>query len=155
MPKQRNQIEMTPEEQDAFLRQGLTLQVASIGPGGYPHLVAMWYALIDGKICFTTYARSQKVLNLRRNPKITVMLESGRPYTELRGLVIEGDAEIIEGDPQFAAKVSMASGSRRPGDEVAAEPLPQALRAVAKRVVVRVHPVKVYSWDHRKLGGAY
>jgi PPOX class probable F420-dependent enzyme len=155
VPKRRNQVEMTPEEQDAFLREGLTLQVASIGPRGYPHLVAMWYAIVDGKVCFTTYAQSQKVLNLRRDPKITVMLESGRPYNELRGLVIEGDAEIIESDPQLAAKVMMMSGSRRPGDEITTEPSPQVLRNVAKRVVVRVNPVKVYSWDHRKLGGAY
>jgi PPOX class probable F420-dependent enzyme len=155
VPKRRNQVEMTPEEQDAFLREGLTLQVASIGPRGFPHLVAMWYALIDGKVCFTTYARSQKVLNLRRNPKITVMLESGRPYNELRGLVIEGDAEIIENDPQFAARVAMMSSSRRPGEEVTTEPPAQTLASVAKRVVVRVNPVKVYSWDHRKLGGVY
>jgi PPOX class probable F420-dependent enzyme len=155
VPKRRSQFEMTPEEQDAFLREGLTLQVASIGPHGYPHMVAMWYALIDGKVCFTTYERSQKVLNLRRNPKITVMLESGRPYNELRGLVIEGDAEIVENDPEFAARVMMQSGSRRPGDAVTTDASPQTLRAVAKRVVVRVHPVKVYSWDHRKLGGAY
>jgi PPOX class probable F420-dependent enzyme len=155
MPKRRSQIEMTPEEQDAFLREGLTLQVASIGAKGFPHMVAMWYALIDGKVHFTTYERSQKVLNLRRNPKITVMLEAGRPYNELRGLVIEGNATLIEGDPQFAGKVMMMSGSRRPGDEIANPPSEQTLRAVAKRVVVRVDPVRVYSWDHRKLGGVY
>ncbi|HZU75658.1 MAG TPA: pyridoxamine 5'-phosphate oxidase family protein [Dehalococcoidia bacterium] len=154
MPKRRNQIEMTPEEQDAFLREGHTLQVASIGPRGYPHLVAMWYALVDGKVCFTTYAKSQKVLNLRRNPKISVMLETGRPYNELRGLVVEGEAEIVDDDPELAAKVMMISGSRRPGEPPAGPPTPQTLRAVAKRVVVRVNPVYVYSWDHRKLGGA-
>src|SRR5437870_12703585 len=106
MPKRRNQIEMTDEEQDAFLREGHTLQVASIGPHGYPHQVAMWYALIDGKVHFTTYARSQKVQNLRRNPKLSIMLEAGEPYNELRGLVIEGDAEIIEGDVALAARVA-------------------------------------------------
>ena len=155
MPKRRSQIEMTPVEQEAFLREGHTLQVASIGPRGYPHLVAMWYALIDGRICFTTYAQSQKVQNLRRNPRITVMLETGTPYAELRGLVIEGEAEIIEGDTQLAAQVAMVSGSRRPGEAVSAAPSAQTLRTVAKRVVVRVHPVHIYSWDHRKLGGAY
>ena len=155
MPKRRNQIEMTPEEQDAFLREGHTLQVASIGPNGFPHLVAMWYALIDGKVCFTTFAKSQKVLNLRRNPKITVMVEDGTPYNELRGVVIEGEAEIIEGDQQFAARVAMISGSRKPGEPAAGPPSEQTLRSVAKRAVIRVNPVNVYSWDHRKLGGVY
>ena len=156
MPKRRSKVAMTEEEQDAFLREeGHTLQVASIGPGGYPHLVAMWYAIIDGKIHFTTFAKSQKVLNLRRNPKITVMVEAGKPYNELRGVVIEGDATIIEGDIEFAARVAAISGSRRPGEEPATPPTEQAQRAVAKRVVIRVDPVDVYSWDHRKLGGVY
>jgi PPOX class probable F420-dependent enzyme len=155
MPKRRNQIAMTDEEQAAFLREGHTLQVASIGPRGYPHQVAMWYALIDGKVHFTTYARSQKVENLRRDPKMSVMLEAGEPYNELRGLVIEGDAAIIEGDMDLAARVAMMSGSRRPGEEPSRPPSEQTLRTVAKRVVIRVDPVRVYSWDHRKLGGTY
>jgi PPOX class probable F420-dependent enzyme len=155
MPKRRNQIAMTEEEQAAFLREGHTLQVASIGPRGYPHQVAMWYALVDGKVHFTTYAKSQKVLNLRRNPKISVMIESGEKYNELRGLVIEGDAEVIEGDVELAGRVALASSARRP-DALPTGPIPaQTLRAVAKRVVIRVNPVRVYSWDHRKLGGTY
>lgn len=155
MPKRRNMIEMTAEEQAAFLREGHTLQVASIGPRGYPHQVAMWYALIDGRVHFTTYARSQKVQNLRRDPKISVMLEAGTPYNELRGLVIEGDADIIEGDSELAARVMMMSGSRRPAEPPAGPPTEQTLRAVAKRAVIRVNPVRIYSWDHRKLGGTY
>ncbi len=155
MPKRRNQIAMTDAELDAFLREGHTLDVASIGPGGYPHQVAMWYALIDGLIHFTTYARSQKVENLRRDPKISVMLETGTPYNELRGLVIEGDAEIIEGDADLAARVAMMGSSRRPAEPPAGPPSEQTRRAVAKRAVIRVNPVRIYSWDHRKLGGTY
>ena len=155
MPKRRNQIAMTEPEQEAFLREGHTLQVASIGPGGYPHLAAMWYAIIDGKICFTTYARSQKVVNLRRNSKISVMLEAGVQYNELRGLVIEGTADIVEGDVQLAARVARISGSRKPGEPANDPPSEQNLRAVAKRVVIRVNPVSVYSWDHKKLGGVH
>jgi PPOX class probable F420-dependent enzyme len=155
MPKRRNQIAMTEEEQAAFLREGHTLQVASIGPHGYPHQVAMWYALIDGVVHFTTYARSQKVENLRRDPKLSVMLEDGTPYAELRGLVIEGVAEIIEGDAELAARVMQMSGSRHPAELPMAPPSEQTLRAVGKRAVIRVNPVRVYSWDHRKLGGAY
>ena len=154
MPKRRTQIAMTEAEQAAFLHEGHTLQVASIGPHGYPHQVAMWYALIDGKVHFTTYARSQKVQNLRRNPKLSVMLEAGERYHELRGLVIEGDAEAIEGDVELAARVATMSGSRRPAEPPPGR-RPSRPCAVAKRVVVRVHPVRVYSWDHRKLGGTY
>jgi nitroimidazol reductase NimA-like FMN-containing flavoprotein (pyridoxamine 5'-phosphate oxidase superfamily) len=155
MPKRRSQISMTEEEQEAYLREGHTLQVASIGVGGYPHQVAMWYALVDGKIHFTTYAKSQKVLNLRRNPKISVMLESGEKYNELRGMVIEGTADVIEGDVALAARVAAMGSSRRPAEEPPGPPSEQTLRAVAKRAVIRVNPVNIYSWDHRKLGGVY
>ena len=155
MPKRRSLIAMTQEEQDAFLREGHTLQVASIGANGRPHMVAMWYALLDGKVAFATYEKSQKVLNLRRNPNITVMLESGEVYTELRGLVIEGTARLVEGDVMLAAQVASTSTSRKPGELITTEPSPQTLKAVAKRVVVIVEPVEVYSWDHRKLGGTY
>ena len=155
MPKRRNQIAMTDEEMQAFLREGHTLEVASIGPDGYPHQVAMWYALLDGTIHFTTYAQSQKVLNLRRNPKMSVMLETGTRYDELRGMVIEGDADIIEDDIELAAQVATMSASRRPAELPAGPPSEQTRRAVAKRVVIRVNPVRVYSWDHRKLGGTY
>ena len=155
MPKRRSAIAMTQEEQDAFLREGHTLQVASVGPSGHPHLVAMWYALIDGKVAFTTYEKSQKVLNLRRNPKISVMLEAGEQYNLLRGLVIEGTARIVEGDVPLNARVAATSSSRKPGELVTAPPSEQTLRAVAKRVTIIVEPETVYSWDHAKLGGTY
>jgi PPOX class probable F420-dependent enzyme len=155
MPNRRASMAMTEEEQRAFLAGRRTLQVASIGPNGYPHLAAMWYAVIDGRICFTTYEKSQKVLNLRRDPKITVMLEDGDTYDQLRGLVIEGNAELIAGDPAFAARVSQAVGAQRSGQALSGPPSEQTRRAVAKRVVIRVNPVRVYSWDHRKLGGTY
>lgn len=155
MPKRRNAIAMTEEEQAAFLREGHTLQVASIGPSGFPHLVAMWYALIDERIHFTTYAKSQKVLNLQRDPKISVMLEAGDVYSELRGLVIEGTADIVVGDIDLAARVARAGSSRRPAEIPTDPPSEATLRSVAKRAVIRVNPVNVYSWDHRKLGGRY
>ncbi|WP_322819628.1 pyridoxamine 5'-phosphate oxidase family protein [Tepidiforma sp.] len=154
MPSRRAEIALTPQEQEAFLAQGWTLQVASIGPKGYPHLVAMWYVVIDGLVHFTTFAKSQKVLNLRRNPKITVMLESGKLYHELKGLVIEGEAEIIEDTP-FTARVMGLVGEKYNGIPAPMETPEAALAVASKRVTVRVRPVDIYSWDHAKLGGRY
>ena len=94
MPSRRGAIALTDQEQEAFLKDSWTLQVASNGHKGFPHLVAMWYVIIDGKIHFTTFGKSQKIMNLRRDPKITCMLEAGKGYSELRGLVIEGNADV-------------------------------------------------------------
>ena len=154
VPSRRADIAFTQEEQDQFLKDGWTLQVASIGPKGYPHLVAMWYVVIDGVVHFTTFAKSQKILNLRRDPKITVMLESGKAYTELKGLVFEGRAELVE-DPAYTAKVMGLVGEKYNGIPVRTDTPEAALKVASKRVTVKVRPDDIYSWDHSKLGGRY
>lgn len=154
MPSRRNQIALTEDEQKALMDEGWTLQVASIGPKGYPHLVAMWYVVVDGRLHFTTFGKSQKILNLRRNPKITCMLESGTAYTQLKGVVIEGEAEIIS-DNVETAKIMGLVGHKYSGAPLSDAPSEGQLRAASKRVVVRINPVDVYSWDHAKLGGRY
>lgn len=154
MPSRRADIALTEEEKQKFMEDGWTLQVASIGPGGYPHLVAMWYVLVDGKIHFTTFGKSQKVINLRRDPKISVMLESGKGYAELKGLVIEGTGTIIEDTP-FTAKVMGLVGQKYNGIPAPTETPEAALKVASKRVVIRIDPVDIYSWDHTKLGGRY
>jgi len=154
VPSRRADITLTQEEQDRFLKDGWTLQVASIGPRGYPHLVAMWYVVIDGVIHFTTFAKSQKILNLRRNPKLTVMLESGKQYTELKGLVFEGTGELVE-ETAYTARVMGLIGEKYNGIPVPTDTPEAALKAASKRVTVLVRPDDIYSWDHSKLGGRY
>ena len=154
MPSRRGAIALTDSETEQFLADGWTLQVASNGNSGFPHLVAMWYVVIDGKIHFTTFAKSQKVLNLRRNPKITCMLESGKGYAELKGLVIEGEAELLS-DNAFTAQVMARVGAKYNGIPAPTETPEAALKVASKRVVVKVNPVDIYSWDHSKLGGRY
>ena len=154
MPSRRASIALTPQEQEQLLDESWTLQVASNGPKGYPHMVAMWYVMVDGLIHFTTFAKSQKVLNLRRNPKISVMLESGKKYEELRGMVIEGEGEVVEDTP-FVAKVMSLVGHKYRGMPIPTETPEAALGPASKRVVIRIRPVDIYSWDHGKLGGRY
>ncbi len=154
MPSRRNAIGMTEDEQRRFLEDGWTLQVASNGHNGYPHLVAMWYVLIDGEVYFTTFGKSQKIKNLERNPKLTAMVEAGTKYQELRGMVIEGEAEIVR-ENAFTAKVMGMVGAKYNGLPIPTETSEQQLKAAAKRVAVRLKPENVYSWDHGKLGGRY
>ena len=154
MPSRRSNIALTPEEQKAFLQDGWTIQIASNGPKGFPHLVAMWYVVIDGKVHFTTFGKSQKVVNLRRDPKITAMLESGKAYSELRGMVIEGNAELL-GDTPVTAKVMGLVGAKYNGIPVPTDTPEAVLKVASKRVVIRINPVDIYTWDHGKLGGRY
>ncbi len=154
MPSRRSTIVMTAEEQERFLAEGRTLQVATNGPRGFPHLAAMWYVVMDGLAHFTTFRKSQKIVNLQRDPHITAMLEAGQGYEELRGLVIQGMAEL-DTDVQTTAEVMSLVANKYRGMPVPAETPEAALPAAAKRVTVRIRPERIYSWDHTKLGGRY
>jgi PPOX class probable F420-dependent enzyme len=149
---QRAQIRMTDAEVTLFLRQSRVATLATTGPDGFPHLVAMWYGLLDGTVYFETKVKSQKVVNLRRDPKVSCSVEAGESYDQLRGVAIEGTATIIEdtaSDEYWAAAISVFE--RYQG--VYTEDMRPAVELMMnKRVVVRIDPRRVRSWDHRKLG---
>ena len=149
----RDQIRMSPEEVDAFLAEARTMNVATIGADGRPHLAAMWYALVDGAPVFWTYGKSQKIVNLRRDPRITCLVETGETYNELRGVELVGDAVILD-DRQDVMAVGRAVFERYTGPFSETD-LPGLEQIGAKRVAVRIDVRKVVSWDHAKLGGAY
>jgi PPOX class probable F420-dependent enzyme len=150
----RDQIRMTDDEVRAFLESGRSLQVASINRDGTPHLVTMWYAIQGGKVAFWTYGKSQKVLNLRRDPRLTVLVESGDVYEELRGVSIAGRATVVD-DPAEVIRVGEAVYERYWGP-ITSDAVRDGVRAMgSKRAVIVVEPEKVVSWDHGKLGGAY
>ncbi len=150
---QRSQITMSDAEMADFIEQSRTCTMATNGPNGVPHLVAMWYGVIDGKIYFETKTKSQKVKNLRRSPNIAAMIEAGYTYDQLRGVSIEGTAHIIEDteDPEYwAAGVSVWERYTGPYSD---DKKPFVQMMLNKRVIVRIDPVRLRSWDHRKLGG--
>ena len=150
----RDQIKMTDAEIAAFLEEQRTMSVATIGRDGRPHVVAMWYAMLDGAPCFWTFAKSQKVLNLRRDPRLTCMVEAGDVYSELRGVELVAHAEMTE-DEDDILRFGVAQWERYQGVKVTDAVLPAVKKMAAKRVVVRVVVDRYVSWDHRKLGGAY
>ena len=144
---------MSDEEISAFLEAGRDLQVASINADGTPHLVTMWYAMQDGEIAFWTYGKSQKIINLRRDPRLTVLVASGEVYEQLKGVSIQGQAEIVD-DPDDVLRYGEAVYERYWGP--LNDTVMEGVRAMStKRVVIVVKPVKILSWDHSKLGGAY
>jgi PPOX class probable F420-dependent enzyme len=149
---QRAQITMSDDEVAAFIEEHRTATMATVGPTGQPHLVAMWYAVIDGVIWFETKGRAQKVANLRRNDRITVSIEDGATYDQLRGVSIEGRGVIVE-DPDEIWAVGVSVFERYTGPYTE-EMKPFVEVMLNKRVAVRVDVDRVRSWDHRKLGMA-
>ncbi|MFJ8813066.1 pyridoxamine 5'-phosphate oxidase family protein [Amycolatopsis thermoflava] len=147
---QRAQITMTAVEIAEFVAASRTATIATLGADGTPHLVAMWFAVLDGTIWLETKAKSQKAVNLRRDPRITVLVEDGLTYDALRGVSIEGRGVVSE-DPDEIWAVGVNVFERYYGP-YSAELRPAVEMMLNKRVVVRVDPVRVRSWDHRKLG---
>ena len=145
---------MAPDEIEGYLDAQRTLQVASINTDGTPHLVAMWYARHDGDLAFWTYAKSQKVVNVRRDPRLTVMVESGDTYEELKGVTIYGRARIIEDlEEVFTFGDKLYERYWGPIDN---DTVREGVRVMGrKRVVIIVEREKTVSWDHAKLGGTY
>ncbi|AFU04292.1 PPOX class F420-dependent oxidoreductase [Nocardia brasiliensis] len=147
---QRAQIVMSETEITEFLQRSRIATLATLGQDGRPHLTAMWYALLDGEIWFETKTKSQKAVNLRRDSRITCMVEAGQTYDQLRGVAIEGRAEIIDDPDQlFAVGVSVWERYTAPYSE---EVRPMVEAMLHKRSAIRVVPERVRSWDHRKLG---
>jgi PPOX class probable F420-dependent enzyme len=153
MVGRRDAIKMSDDEIGAFLEAGRDLQVASINADGTPHLVTMWYAMQHGEVAFWTYGKSQKIINLRRDPRLSVLVATGEVYEQLKGVSIQGQAEIVD-DPDDVLRYGEAVYERYWGP--LNDTVREGVQAMgAKRVVIVVKPEKILSWDHSKLGGAY
>jgi len=150
----RNEIALTPEERQAYLHDSHTIILSTLDRHGYPHSVAMWYVVDpDGTVLMTTFAKSQKALNLRRDPRCSLLVESGRKYEDLKGVLVRGRATL---EPDTERVLDLLERVHEKYNRGPAEGLRDAMRhQAAKRVLIRVRPERVSSWDHRKLGGGY
>ncbi len=152
----RDQIKLTPEEQLELLDSERVAVVTSNGPRGWPHSMPMWFLVRDGEVWAWTYAKSQKVRNLERDPRATVLVETGHEYAELRGVMVEAEVEIhrdLDAVAEFGAALTLRYAE---GIDSVEGDAAEALKAqAAKRVALQLRPVRTATWDHRKLGGIY
>ncbi|OBJ54411.1 PPOX class F420-dependent oxidoreductase [Mycobacterium sp. 1423905.2] len=147
---QRADIVMSEAEIADFVNSSRTGTLATIGRDGQPHLTAMWYAVVDGEIWLETKAKSQKAVNLKRDPRVSFLLEDGDTYDTLRGVSFEGTAEIVE-DPDALHRVGVSVWERYTGP-YSEDVKPFVEQMMNKRVGVRIVSQRTRSWDHRKLG---
>lgn len=141
---------MSEDEIADFVTISRTGTLATIGIDGQPHLTAMWFGVIDGEIWLETKLKSQKAVNMRRDPRVSFLLEAGETYDTLRGVSFEGVAEIID-DPDTAHRVGVSVWERYTGPYTE-DMRPFVEQMMNKRVCVRIVPRRTRSWDHRKLG---
>jgi PPOX class probable F420-dependent enzyme len=150
MSGRRAEIRMTDEETAAFLEEQRVLICATQGRDGWPHLMPLWFLPRAGELFAWTYARSQKVRNLERDPRATLQVETGHSYTELRGVMVKAQAEVLR-NHEVVAQLGLALAGRY-GDASAHDGEALVRRQAAKRVALRFIPREIATWDHRKLG---
>ena len=146
MSSRRAAIAMSEAEVAAFLDHERVLICATVGRDGWPHLMPLWYVVRHGECWAWTYAKSQKVRNLEREARCTVLLETGETYMELRGVMMKC-AAAIHRDFDTVRDVGQALAVRYGGEDAHVDE-----RQAAKRVALRFICSDLASWDHRKLG---
>jgi PPOX class probable F420-dependent enzyme len=145
---------MTDEEIDEFLHGRRTMNVATINKDGTPHLVAMWYGFFaDVALGYWTYGKSQKIVNLQRDPRTTCLVETGDEYAQLKGVEIIGTGVVVtDRDAVMEIGKSVFERYTGPWSDAAA---PAVEQMGSKRFAVRIEVEKMVTWDHTKLGGTY
>jgi PPOX class probable F420-dependent enzyme len=152
-PSRRAEIAMSGHEVAAFLSDQRTLICATNGPRGWPHLMPLWYVVRGEEIWAWTFAKSQKVRNLERDPRATLQVEDGERYEELRGVMIEARTALHR-DTALVTELGVELLHRYTG--ASAEQLLDGVRRQAgKRVAMQFIAQRTASWDHRKLGRTY
>ena len=154
MPTRRDLIRMSTDEMWDFIASQKSVQVATINRDGSPQLTTLWFAIEDGKIVLETFTKSQKVVNLKRDPRIALLLESGDVYQDLKGVSINATAELVSNvDEVHAFHMAVL---RRNTPEIPEDVLDKVSAGMApKKTAILVAPQRVMSWDHSKLGGIY
>ena len=147
----RPDIRLTAEKQAQFLRENRKCALATIDKDGFPHVVAMNFVERDGAYYMTSYGKAQKVVNIRRSPKVALMVETGTAYAELKGVMVRGHCEIIESADAVRQVFAWAAEAR--GDTYKRPT--GASDSAPKRVVLKIVSHKTVTWDHSKLGGRY
>jgi PPOX class probable F420-dependent enzyme len=150
----RDQIVMDDAQAASFLEESRTVTCATIARDGRPHLMPLWYVLRDGELWSWTYAKSQKVRNLERDPRCTLQVEAGTEYGELRGVMLDCEA-VIHREPADVAAVGAELAARYGGADLGPELEAAMRKQAAKRVGLQFTERRRVTWDHRKLGGTY
>jgi PPOX class probable F420-dependent enzyme len=147
----RSAVRMSEHEVEAFLAGAMKVQVATVNPDGSPHLTTLFFVMYDEQVAFWTYGSSQKIKNLERDPRISCLVEDGEGYFELRGVSINGEAELVRDEDRIREIGTAVAGRMVHGMDLGEIGAAEVERQVKKRVAVLVKPVKVASWDHRKM----
>lgn len=156
MPSRREIIRMSDVEIGEYLRSRSRIILVTNGPDGMPHPVPMNYGLDEaGRIIITAFRKSQKVRNLERDPRASLLVESGDTYAELKSVIAYANAEIIREPEAVLSAMGHIRADRELAGSITGTMSDQVRDSISKRVALRFTPNRYVSWDHGKLDGLY
>ena len=156
MPSRRESIEMTPDEIRNYLKEQRRIILVTNGSNGMPHPVPMNFGIDDeGRIVMTSFRKAQKTKNLERDPRATLLVESGDGYDDLKSVMLYTDVELINGPEEVAKAMGFIRGNGAMSTSFTDGMNDQVRTSFTKRVVMRFTPFQTISWDHTKLDGVY
>ena len=156
MPSRREQIAMTPDEVRAYLEGQRRIVLVTIGADGMPHAVPMNYGLDDaGRVLITAFAKSQKVRNLERDPRATLLVESGTAYGELKAVMLQCAVELVRDVDRMAELMRRVRADEGMAASISGAMSEQVRASLVKRAVLVCTPFRTVSWDHARLGAFY
>jgi general stress protein 26 len=146
----RAEIAMAADEVPAFLGEQRVVTCATLGRDGWPHLMPLWFVVRDGECWSWTYAKSQKVRNLERDPRCTLQVEAGEAYNELRGVMMKCEC-VLHRDLETVTALGEEIARRYGGSDLNDDARAYVARQAAKRVGMQFQARETATWDHRKL----
>lgn len=156
MPSRREAIELSPSEVRDYLKEQKRIILVTNGANGLPHPMPMNYGMDDkGRVVMTSFGKAQKVRNIERDPRASLLVESGEGYSDLKSVLLYCDVEIVSGAEAVAQAMGLIQGSSSLSQDFSSDMSDQARASYAKRVVLRFTAFQTISWDHSKLGGNY
>ncbi|MGP4048592.1 pyridoxamine 5'-phosphate oxidase family protein [Streptomyces sp. 2A115] len=142
-------IMMTPGELDEFLTTQRTCRVATVSADGAPHVSTLWFAWDGMSLWLYSITRSKRWADLRRDPRVAVVVDSGEEYGELRGVELSGTVEFVGEAPR--------TGEPSPELDAVERLFARKNFSLAemphdgRHAWMRLTPESVASWDFRKL----
>ncbi len=142
-------IMMTPEELDEFLTAQRTCRVATVSADGAPHVSTLWFAWDGKSLWLYSITRSKRWADLRRDPRVAVVIDAGEEYGDLRGVEVSGSVEFVGEAPRTGEPHSELVAVERlfARKNFGLEEMPHD----GRHAWLRLTPESTASWDFRKL----
>ena len=138
---------LTRPEVQSLLDQPVLARIATAQlTTGQPHVVPVWFAWDGKSLWISSFSNTRKVRELYDNPLCSVLIEPSSDENKLQAVLMEGKAEIIVEPENFLVEMATRIYARYLGPDGVLAPDPQSWMHDPLHLIIKLTPMKVYSW---------